>query len=75
MDVLPYQHNVTLVTWAQFPEWLTPDQAAFLTGHSLDYIQWMIEDGCVECDLNGLLWKPDLALFQESLADVLSWSA
>jgi hypothetical protein len=51
---------------------LMPEQAAFHSGHSPDYIQWMIDDA-VGLDENGLIEKRNLWDFQESLALVLNW--
>ena len=64
---------VTPLTWATAPKWLTPEQAAFLSGHSMDYVQWMIDDDAVDLDDNGLIEKRSLWNFQESLALVLNW--
>jgi hypothetical protein len=66
--------RITPLTWALAPDWLTPDQAGYLTGHSLDYVQWMIDDDAVDLDENGLIGKRSLWNFQESLALVLNWN-
>jgi hypothetical protein len=52
---------------------LMPEQAAFLSGHSPDYIRWMIDDDALDLDENGLIEKRSLWDFQESLALVLNW--
>jgi hypothetical protein len=64
----------TPLTWALAPDWLTPGQAGYLTGHnSLDYVQWMIDDDAVDLDEDGLIEKRSLWDFQEALALVLNW--
>jgi hypothetical protein len=65
---------VTPVAWLEAPQWLTLDYAAYLTGHTIDYLNWMIEDGCVESDGAGLIEKQSLHDFQESLLLVLHWN-
>ena len=64
---------VTPLTGATAPKWLTPEQASFLSGHSPDYVQWMIDDDAVDLDEDGLIEKRSLWNFQESLALVLNW--
>ena len=61
----------TPVDWLYAPQWLDPLQAARLTGHDPAVVQWLIDDGAVETDDSGLIWRDDLLLFQETLADVL----
>jgi hypothetical protein len=45
----------------------------FLSGHSLDCVQWMIDDDAVDLDENGLIEKRSLWEFRESLDLVLNW--
>jgi hypothetical protein len=70
---VPAQQIVTPAAWIYAPDWLTPDQASYLTGHSVDHIKWMIQDGCVDTNDAGLIEKRSLHEFQESLALVLHW--
>jgi excisionase family DNA binding protein len=64
----------TLVTWAFAPEWLTIEEACELSGHSLDTLHWLIEDGAVDTRHDGDGWlieKASLREFQEVLAEVV----
>jgi hypothetical protein len=59
------------------PEFLTPEEASRLTGHSTDVIDCMIDDDAVGLvgDGDGLLIeRRSLCEFQESLALVLHWN-
>ena len=67
------QRVITPVVWYEFPDWLTVEQACYLSGHSLDDMLFIIEDGGVDLNLDGLIDKASLYEFQESLALVLHW--
>ena len=75
MQTSPGQY-VTPVTWLAAPEWLTPAEAAAITGHSLETIQEIIDVGGVELKDGDvvLIEKRSLYDFQESLAEVLHWN-
>ena len=66
---------VTLVAWAFAPEWLTIEEASTLSGHPLDVLNWLIEDGAIDTRHDGrwLIEKASLREFQETLAEVLHW--
>ena len=69
---------ITPIVWLEFPDWLTPAQASYLSGHDADTVLWLIEDGAVETRCDGDAWlieKASLYEFQEALAEVLHWSA
>ncbi len=75
MQTSPKQY-VTPVTWLEAPEWLTPQEASALTGHSLAEIQAIIEEGGVELKDGDqvLIEKRSLYDFQETLAEMLHWN-
>lgn len=67
---------VTPVVWLEAPEFLTPEEASALTGHSDSFIQRMIDADAVELVEAGdgyLIEKESLYEFQESLALLLHW--
>jgi len=67
---------VTLVSWAFAPEWLTLEEASALSGHPLDVLDWLVQDGAVDTRRDGGGWlieKRSLYEFQETLAEVLHW--
>ena len=66
---------VTPVTWLEAPEWLTPEEAAALTGHTLDAIHAIIQTGGVELKDGDvvLIDRRSLHEFQETLAEVIHW--
>ena len=66
---------ITPVTWLEAPEWLTPEEAAALTGHSLEAIQAIIQVGGVELKDGDavLIDRRSLHEFQETLAEVIHW--
>ena len=69
-----HQRLITpVVWWLEMPEWLTAEQASYLTGHSVDYINWAVQDGCLDANDAGLICKDSLHEFQEALALVLHW--
>jgi len=65
---------ITPVTWLAAPDWLTIPEAAWLSGHDEDTIEWLICEGDVDARREGDGWlvdKWDLHDFQETLADVM----
>jgi hypothetical protein len=69
----PQRYITPVVWWVEMPEWLTAEQASFLTGYSVDYINWAVQDGCMDANDAGLICKDSLYEFQETLAEVLHW--
>jgi hypothetical protein len=69
------ERYVTPVTWLAAPEWLTLEQAAALTGHSVETIQAIIEAGGVELKDGEpvLIERRSLHEFQVALAEVIHW--
>ena len=71
-------HVATMVDWAFSPDWLTVQEAARLSGHTREIVRWLIQDGAVDTKRDGDAWlieKASLYEFQETLAEVLHWSA
>ena len=67
---------ITPVVWLESPDWLTPEQASYLSGHDLETVHWLIEDGGVDARRDGGTWlieKESLHDYQEALALVLHW--
>lgn len=58
--------------WVSFPDWLTLDQACFLTGWNADQMNEIIRENGVDLDDAGLIEKQSLYEFQGALADALS---
>jgi len=76
MMVAQVTRIVTPVSWAFAPEWLTVKEASELSGHDLDAMRWMIQDGAVDTRRTGDTWlieKASLREFQEALLEVLHW--
>jgi hypothetical protein len=73
---IPQTRIATMVDWAFAPDWLTVQQAVELSGHDVDTVRWLIEDGAVDTRRDGDTWlieKESLYEFQEALAEVLHW--
>lgn len=64
---------ITLVTWYEFPDWLTIEQACYLSGHSREDMLFIVEDGGVELNDAGLIDKASLYEFQRSLVELAHW--
>jgi hypothetical protein len=65
---------MTLVSWAFAPEWLTIEEASALSGHPLEVLDWLIEDGALDTRRDGGGWlieKESLWEFREALLEVL----
>ena len=65
----------TVIDWLFAPDWLSVEEACFLTGHSRDDMLFIVEDGGVDLDENGLIEKESLYEFLETLVELLNWSA
>lgn len=77
MFQLTLQGIVTPVTWAFAPDWLTIEQACFLSGWDPVGMLEIIDEGGIDADQNAGAWlieKRSLWEFQESLADILHWN-
>jgi hypothetical protein len=61
---------VTMVAWLAAPEWLTLAEASFLSGHDDAMLRWMIDDGAVDTNDEGLIAKDSLRDYQETLLEV-----
>jgi hypothetical protein len=67
-------NTATLTDWVFAPSWLSRFEAAWLSGHTLDYIEWMVQDGCIDLNEDGLIDKRSLWEFQETLQELLHWA-
>jgi hypothetical protein len=68
------QRIVTPVDWTFAPEWLTVEQACFLSGWDIDTMLETAGEGGVDLNLDGLIEKESLHEFQEACALVLHWN-
>ena len=76
IQMSPATRVVTGVSWAFAPEWLTLEEASYLSGHDVDTLRWLIHDGGVDAKRQGDTWlieKASLREFQETLLEVLHW--
>lgn len=67
---------ITPVTWLAAPDWLTVEEASYLSGHDEDTVKWLVLDGGVDAKRDGDTWlveKLSLHEFLEALALVLHW--
>jgi hypothetical protein len=65
--------NVTVVTWAFAPDWLSVAEAVALSGHDEATVLWLVGDGALETRKDGETWlieKNSLWEFQHALLDV-----
>jgi len=65
----------TLVDWAFAPDWLTVEEASFLTGLSPQQVHEWVDAGYVDAEeVRGrwLIEKRSLAEFRETLIEVLA---
>ena len=72
----PMRRVITPVSWIAAPEWLTVREACELSGHDVDTLHWMIQDGALDTRREGDTWlieKASLREFQEALLEVLHW--
>ncbi|HEY76225.1 MAG TPA: helix-turn-helix domain-containing protein [Thermoflexia bacterium] len=65
-------HQITLVTWAFAPEWLTVEEASRLSGYSVNTIAWLAREGAIDIadGTELLIEKESLREFQESLLEI-----
>ncbi len=64
---------ITLVSWAFAPEWLTLEEASWLSGHDVETLRWLIHDGGVDAKRQEDTWlieKASLREFQEILLEL-----
>jgi hypothetical protein len=60
------QRMVTPVHWTFPPEWLTVEQACFLSGWDIDTMLEIAGKGGVDLNLDGLIDRESLHEFQEA---------
>jgi hypothetical protein len=60
--------------WLFYPDWLTLEQACYLSGWDRASMLEIIDEGGVDLNLDGLIEKRGLHEFQEMLAIVLHWN-
>jgi hypothetical protein len=63
----------TGIDWAFAPDWLTIEQACFLSGHDREAMLEIIEVDGVDLNVEGLIEKCSLWEFQEALVLVRHW--
>ena len=59
------------IDWAFAPDWLTVEEACFLSGHDRGALLEIVADDGVDLDERGLIEKRSLWEFQVTLAEVL----
>jgi len=73
IQMSPATRVVTGVSWAFAPEWLTLEEASYLSGHDAANMHWLIHDVGVEAKRQGDTWlieKASLREFQEILLEL-----
>jgi hypothetical protein len=70
MENLPPE-TATGIDWAFAPDWLTLEEACFLSGHDRGTLLSIIDEGGVDLNADGLIEKRSLWEFQTTLAEVL----
>ena len=63
----------TPVDWLFAPDWLTFEQACFLSGFDRDVMLEVLDEDGVDLNDEGLIARDSLREFQECLAMVLHW--
>ena len=63
----------TQVDWLFAPDWLTVDEACFLSGWDRAAMHEIIDVGGVDLNDGGQIDKVTLWEFQETLSEVLHW--
>jgi hypothetical protein len=63
----------TIVDWLFAPDWLSIEEACFLSGWDHDTMLEIIDEDNVDLDDDGRIEKQSLYEFQECLALVLHW--
>jgi hypothetical protein len=71
--VLQQARIVTPVAWLSAPDWLSVEEACYLSGWDQGSMLEIIAEGGVDLNLEGLIEKRSLYEFQECLALVLHW--
>lgn len=61
--------------WLFYPQWLTFEQACYLSGWDRDTMLEIVNRDGLDLDDEGLISKADLWEFQECLALALHWEA
>jgi hypothetical protein len=64
----------TMVDWLFAPEWLTIEEACFLSGWSESAMKEIIEEGGVDLNMEELIEKRSLREFNECAALILHWN-
>jgi hypothetical protein len=72
MDILQTR-VATTVDWLFAPDWLTPEEACFLSDWDKDILLEIITEDGVDLNDEGLIEKQSLQELLESLALVLHW--
>ncbi|NLF03351.1 MAG: hypothetical protein GX601_20510 [Anaerolineales bacterium] len=67
------QRVITPVVWLEAPDWLTIEDACYLTGWDAAAMQEIISEGGVDLNDEGLIAKDSLYEFQEALLLVVHW--
>ena len=60
--------------WLFYPDWLTLEQASYLSGWDRASVLEIIDEGGVDLNTDGLIENRSLHEFQEMLAIVLHWN-
>jgi hypothetical protein len=72
-SMMAQRRIITPVVWLEAPDWLTIEEACFLSGWDRASMMEIIAEGGVDLNDAGLIEKESLHEFQESLALVLHW--
>jgi hypothetical protein len=71
--MLAQQPTATMIDWVFAPDWLSVEQASFLSGHDLPTMLGIIDVDGVDLDGDGRIEKESLWQFLEAEALVLHW--
>jgi len=72
--VFPQARIATMVDWAFAPQWLSFDEACFLSGHDLPTMLEIVEVDGVDVDNEGRIEKESLWQFLEAEVLVARWT-
>jgi hypothetical protein len=72
MPVILRTRTARFLDWAFAPQWLTFEQACFLSGWNADQMNEIIRENGVDLDDAGRIEKQSLYEFQEALVDTLN---
>jgi len=64
----------TVTDWLFAPDLLTIEEACFLSGWNRATMLFIVNDGGVDLDNAGLIFKDSLQEYQEALLDVLNFA-